>query len=194
MTGKQIPNRRRVDVDEVQRALEENESPELYAQLEEFGRLLITDSQAHTSAIESKGLSVLGWTSALLALAFSKDLALSVAASWPLLMMTGLGVVSAFVALASAARCVKPERWSVPSQQDWMRTDLFHDLPLLRRYQILSLLENYDTHCRRFDPKARALEIAQPALVIAATLLGVVLIVSVFVAATNPVGTPGGNP
>jgi hypothetical protein len=175
------PNRRRVDGEEIKRLLEHHPpDTELLSALEEFGRMMISEGQAHLAAIEAKGLSVLGWTSAMLALMFSKDLAVSAKLPTVVVWLTGLGVLAALAALVWAAQCVRIREWTVPSQQDWFRTDIFGSVKILRAYHLLALLESHDAHIRVQDQKSEQLRKAQWSLVLAALALGVVVVIRVF--------------
>jgi hypothetical protein len=71
-----------------------------------------------------------------------------------------------------------------------MEAKLFSDVMELRRHHLMSLLNNYDEHCRESDKKSDALRVAQWALVVAASCL-VVLLVMASVTSPHDVGMAG---
>ncbi|HVL65785.1 MAG TPA: hypothetical protein VM364_00855 [Vicinamibacterales bacterium] len=168
--------RRRVPADELEELFETHTAPELLEELFAFGQLMLDEVAGRTVVIEGKATSVLGWTTALLALFVLQPPTPLAALSLTEAVLTALGVSGAIAALIASALALRVQDWDWPSQQDWLRSAIFDDPTLLRQYHIVSMLETHEAHACVNEKKARALKFAQAGLILAGLCLGLQLV------------------
>jgi hypothetical protein len=163
------------DIEVVKKSLREHSTAELADQLSRFGDLMINEVLFRSGAIEAKAQSALGWALAILAfLLIGSDIKEN-----PGLLRAIPLTLCALSALWStwwSYDALRLRKWTWPSQVDWFQHDLFGDIDRLRRYHLLSLLENHQWHNTENAKKAKALERAQYGLFAAAILLAFVTI------------------
>ena len=183
-----------ISKDAAEQALLKHQDQGLYDALTTIGQLMVSEAQAHTTAIETTVLSVLGWTSAVLALTLSADFAGSLLQSRLVAGLAIAAVIAAVVGVAAAIVCVKTATWSIVSPDDWFRTDLFADLKRLRAYHLMALFENYQNSRGILKAKGRALAVAQWGLILATITLAAILLVRIVSVLAPPdvVRPPGG--
>ena len=159
--------------------LEQKSSEPLLSAVENFGGIMVNEVVGRTTTIEAKAVSVLGWTTALLAfLLFDRAENQSVFATDGRLLL--LTLVAVLWALAASAYAAGARRWRWPSARDWFCTDYFDDPSKLRVYHQIALLETCQAHHRINEAKGRALTHAQWALLLAALVTGWRLAVRAF--------------
>lgn len=159
--------------------LEQHHSPELLDQLFAFGQVMVDEVQSRTTAIESKATSVFGWTTGLLALFVLQPPKPIAALSSPEFFLTVIGVIGAAGGLCASALALRVQPFAWPSQQDWLRADLFSgEAWVLRSVHVLAMLETHEKHSCVNAIKARDLKIAQAGLLIAGLSLGLQLVVA----------------
>lgn len=143
--------------------------------------MMFSESHGYLTAIETKGISILGWTAAVLALTLGRDFAAQIKHDGIAFdAVVAIGGIAAAVALVASAWCVKTEAWAFPSPKDWLEHSLFAQPSELRIFHLLSLLENYQELGVQMDRKAKALVIAQWAFVVETIALGSTIVVSLF--------------
>ena len=143
--------------------------------LERFSGPMLEEVLARSGQIESKAISILGWSTALLGLLLiqvSGGTPPAIANRW----LLSAAIVATVVALAAAAEASRPRRWKWPTTRHWFCEDQFDQPNVLRALHLTALLEAYQSHARVNAKKATALEISQWAIVIAGALVAAALV------------------
>jgi len=160
----------RIDVNEVQKAIH-GANPDLLVELGEFGTLMMDEVLARSDALETKALSCLGWATTLLAfLLWGTE-------GWAPKAGKSAAAVLIFCAIAALAAAwfsfdaLRVRKWTWASQRDWFQVKLFSNANALRAYHLLSLLEHHETRSVVNNAKARSLQRAELALLVAAALI-----------------------
>jgi hypothetical protein len=147
--------------------------------LEEFGTLMLEELREHTYGLESKAMSTLGWSAALLVFLLFP---FGEGASGPLATLPRVvrltAATAATVAIVFAYLALRLTKWAWPSEHDWFREDLLSDPSALRRHHVQSMLATYRDNRRRNQQKIRRAKIAELCLVIAAILVGAAVFIS----------------
>jgi hypothetical protein len=129
---------------------------------------MIDEVTSRSNVLDSKAVSIMGWTSALLALFIWQPTWAHTPAVPILDVLAAIGgALGAAVSLAASGVALRIRQWSWPSQDDWLRSDLFGHPSVLKRFHLVSMLETHDDHCNVNARKAHALKVAQMALLCA---------------------------
>lgn len=123
-------------------------SKELVDELQGFGVLLVNEAISRTAQLDSKATNVLGWTSTALAFLLIGSQSFQ-PASIATGALIGAAVLLAITATIQAGLALFIREWSMPSEADWFRGDLFADPMKLRIYHVLGLLETHQNHNRQ---------------------------------------------
>ncbi len=171
------PRRNTVSVEDIEREFELRSDAELLDALTQFGELMLGEVTNRTNMLDSKALSLLGWTAALLAIWVG---------TWEAtpfphveLIVVTVGAIAAAVALLASSSALRVRRWRWPSQRDWFCLAVFDRPSLLRRSHIVSMLETYEGHCAENDVKTHRVKVAQLGLAVAGTCLSMQLVLRV---------------
>ena len=142
--------------------------------LDNFSGPMLAEVLARSGQIESKAISILGWSTALLGLLLIRGSGASPAIGnrW-LLRATVLATV---IALTGAAEASRARRWKWPTSRHWFCEEEFERPHVLRALHLSALLEAYQSHSRVNARKARALAVSQWAIVVAGALVAVALV------------------
>jgi len=172
-----------VNPKEIERLLLANEYQELTEELFSFGQLLLDEIQQRTAQLDTKLISLLGWTAAILAFLLVGD------ASWlESAYKTGL-VTTIFMLLATlsslgAVICsflgVKTTVWQFPSERDWFQTSLFDDVLAMKKYHLISMLETHQAHSRVNARKGQRAHEAEWLLAVSAVLVGMTTLAKLY--------------
>ena len=171
---------------DIEDALAAHHSPELLDELHALGTMMVTEVTGRVTLLDTKALSVLGYTAAILAfLFFGRPAWISSSAPVEVALIT-VAVVLALGSLAVTFLALRIRTWEWPSEHDWFREDLFANPDALRRYHVLSLLETHKTHAEAANQKATRVRRAQWLLVLSAATVGVALLLSLLGGAFAP--------
>ena len=143
----------------------------LLSALEQYSGPMLQEMSDRLSMIESKAISVLGWSTALLAFMLLRPAGGQHSAA--VSVLTGLAVPAAMVAVVAAALAVKSRKFEWPSVHHWFCGELFSTPLRLRALHIVELLASYNNHCDVAGIKAYWLVISQWALTAAALIVAV---------------------
>ena len=153
--------------------------PRVMDSLEQFGTLMLEELRERTYGLESKAMSTLGWSAALLVFLLFP---FGEGASGPLATLPRAvrltAAAAALVAIVFAYLALRLTRWGWPSEHDWFREDLLSDPDALRRHHVQSMLATYRENRQRTQRKVRYAKIAELCLVIAALLVGAAVFIS----------------
>lgn len=144
---------------------------DVYDELSAFGEQMLAEVQARNETIETKALSMIGWTSTALAVLLAVGPRVVVAPRLSIFFAV-VGAIAAIVALVFSARALQLRSWRWPSQQDWFREELLCDVRKLRRYHLIGWLQTHEAHASCLEGKADALKAAQRAFVVMGLALG----------------------
>ena len=148
-------------------------------ELAEFGEPMVSEVLARNELLETKALSMIGWTSASMAVLLAAPPATGTGWFGMLILALVLaGAAAAVVALIFAARVLRLRSWQWPSQQEWFCDELLDDVQKLRRYHLGVWLRTHEEHSRCIKDKADALKTAQAAFILMAIALGATIGVS----------------
>ena len=148
-------------------------SKEVLDAVEQFGQFMIDEALGRVSIIESKGISLLGWASALLGFllldeSIKRQSVLQSEAIGPLL---SLAILSAAISLGAAVVATYIRNWGWPGIQHWFCESEFSSERTLRVVHLKALLETYQVHEHILHQKAVAVQISQWALAIWASFV-----------------------
>lgn len=163
-------------------------SKETAEELFTFGKLLFANNDDRIKTVETKALSILGYSSAILAFLVTRsaDLDRSLPGA----------ICIAFVGMCAASACVYgwlaliPRRWKALSETTWFPPPNFRerlDEPDdLKRWYIKAMHQMYQENHRITDKKARLMFKGQLSAVAAGLLLGLALIANSVCALSHP--------
>lgn len=149
------------------------QSEEVLSALEHFGGTLLDEMLARAALIESKAISILGWSTALLGLLLLQGSGpQAIRNPW----MLRLTVLVTLVALGAAAAAARARTWPWPTIRHWFAEDQFAKPRVLRGLHLIAMLEAYLGHAAVTERKARALQVSQAAILGAGVLVAVALL------------------
>ena len=179
MAGNEIKT---VDPEEIKRLLEGTQNQELVDELFEFGQLLLDEVQQRTAQLDTKLISLLGWTAAILAFLLVGD------ASWlesayrspatAILML--LATFCSICAVVCSFLGVKTAVFRSPSESDWFQTDLFDNVLDLKKQHLRSMLDAHQSSNQINAQKGNRAREAQWFLAASALLVGVITLVKLW--------------
>lgn len=173
-----MPQRTAVDVSFVNRINEalhaERYRPEVLDPIERFATPMMDEVLARIAVLESKSVSIAGWSTALLGF-----LLLQKATTVSARVMVALTAIAALVALAAAAEAARARKWKWPNTSHWFCDKLFSTPERMRAVQVLALLEAYQSAAHICDRKGFALTVAQYAILVAGVLATIAVLVGV---------------
>src|SRR3954470_21717564 len=107
------PPRTTVTVADLERELSTRRDPALHDALTQFGELMLSEVTNRTTMLDSKAVSLLGWTSALLALWVGTWTQFTAFPYLEVAVVT-LGAVAAAIALLASSSALRVRRWCWP--------------------------------------------------------------------------------
>lgn len=172
-----------VDPKEIERLLLANPYQELTEELFSFGQLLLDEIQQRTAQLDTKLISLLGWTAAILAFLLVGD------ASWlesvykiglATTIMMLLATLSSLGAVVCSFLGVKTTVWQFPSEKDWFRSSLFDNVLAMKKYHLISMLETHQAHSRVNARKGQRAHEAEWLLAVSAVLVGLTTLAKLY--------------
>ena len=163
---------RLVDIENIELQLSSELPSEMVDELYRFGQIIVTDAKTTAGQLDSKLVTVLGWTSAALAfLLLNKIAGTSPSIRFAIVAAT----VCALVGTVIAGWGLKSTLWVAPSEQDWFKTELMENAGAMRRYHIVSMLVSHQITVNRNAVKAVYLRLAELCLIGGSLFIGVAL-------------------
>jgi len=171
-----------VDAKEIERLLLAKRYEDLTEELFSFGQLLLDEIQQRTAQLDTKLISLLGWTAAILAFLLVGD------ASWLESAKTGpastitmlLATLSSLGAVVCSFIGVKTTVWQFSSERDWFKTSLFDEVLNMKKYHLISMLETHQAHSRVNERKGQRAREAEWLLAVSSVLVAVTTLVKLY--------------
>lgn len=172
-----------VDPKEIERLLMANTYQELAEELFSFGQMLLDEVQQRTAQLDTKLISLLGWTAAILAFLLVGD------GSWlestqKIGLASSITMILATLSSLGAVVCsflgVKTQVFQFSSEKDWFKTSLFDDVLKMKKYHLVSMLETHQAHSQLNQRKGRRAHQAEWLLAASATLVGVTTLAKLY--------------
>lgn len=143
--------------------------------LDQFGSLMMEEVLGRVAVIESKSISLLGWSTALLGFLLLDDLnstdSLILHPAVPYLL--GTAIFCALLSLAAAFVGCYAREWAWPGVKHWFCERVFSKPRSLRVVHLKALLESHQVHSYVLKQKGLAVQVSQWTLVVAAVLVAV---------------------
>jgi hypothetical protein len=172
-----------VDPKEIERLLMANTYQELTEELFSFGQLLLDEVQQRTAQLDTKLISLLGWTAAILAFLLVGD-ASWLESTYKLGLATTITILLATLSSLGAVACsflgVKTEVFQFSSEKDWFKTSLFDDVLTMKKYHLVSMLETHQAHNRLNERKGQRAHEAEWLLAVSAVLVGLATLAKLY--------------
>ena len=130
------------------------------AALERFADLMLQEVQSRSAVLDTKALSILGWTSAASALFLSRAPSLASFNSWQVGLLA-IGGIAAVLAAVFGFMAIRIRKFPWPSQADWFCASELLAPRRLRSYHLLSALEIHTAHARENLRKAYFVHLSQ---------------------------------
>jgi hypothetical protein len=164
-----------VDPEEIKHLLLAADNKELTEELFSFGQLLLDEMQQRTAQLDTKLISLLGWTAAILAFLLVGDasgLASATKAGVTTIIMMLMATLTSLGAVTCSFLGVKTTVWEFPSEKDWFQTKLFNDPLKMKKFHLISMLVTHQVHNRANDRKGRRAHEAEWLLAASAAFVG----------------------
>lgn len=172
-----------VNSKEIERLLLANKYEELTEELFSFGQLLLDEVQQRTAQLDTKLISLLGWTAAILAFLLVGDASWVESAHKPGIATTIvmlLATLSSLGAVACSFLGVKTAMFQFSSEKDWFETSLFNDVLTLKKFHLISMLETHQAHGRVNERKGQRAHEAEWLLAASAVLVGMATLAKLY--------------
>ncbi len=164
-----------ISADDAEALLTLQPSKELLDETYSFGERMVDEVLDRTAQIDAKATSLLGWSAGVLAfLTFDSRGSWE---SWLVGFVTATALVLSMIAAMRAGLALKVDDWSISSERDWFRGELFADPTKLRVYHVLGMLETHQRHNRQNMIKGEHARVSQLCLLLAVICLGVLVVV-----------------
>jgi hypothetical protein len=172
-----------VDPKEIEGLLMADQYRDLTEELFSFGQLLLDEIQQRTAQLDTKLISLLGWTAAILAFLLVGDttwLESAYKTGLATTIMMLLATLSSLGAVACSFLGVKTTVWQFPSERDWFQTSLFDDPLKMKKYHLMAMLETHQAHSRANERKGERAHQAEWLLAASAVLVGMTTLVKLY--------------
>lgn len=169
-------NRAPVDVLTLQHRLGTVQEPDVLAAMERVADLMVSEAADRSTALDTKAISILGWTSATAVLFLTRTTEIQE------LPAVGIwfGSAAACLAVFSSFQAIRARKVSVINPNDWVAMDhdaLLQEASLYRRYQLKNMAHIYNVQDEVNCHKAVHLHRAQWGLMVAVALMMLSLLI-----------------
>ena len=166
----------------LKRARDSDESDATLSAMERFAELMLQEVQARSQILDTKALSILGWTSAAAALFLSRAPRAGTFETWQVVLLS-IGGASALLAVSCAFLAIRVRKFKWPSQADWFCEGEAASASRLRSYYLLAALDTHTAHTRENRRKAHYVHLSQWGLGLTAICLTLGLLTGVLISA-----------
>ena len=143
-------------------------------ELYEFGKIMFSESQTRSSQLDSKLVTMLGWSGATLTFLLLNHAAHD--GSWKEYLVWA-AATAAIVAVGIAA-ALRTRMWAAPSEADWFKQGLMDQPEKLRRYHVISLLLAHQETIKTVARKAHYIRWGEGCLAASSVVVFLVLLFS----------------
>jgi len=164
-----------LDSPKVLALLQNYESTKVTDELYEMGKILMQEASERISLLDSKAVTVAGYTGAIIGLMVTTFPIWSSAVDKWAIGVAALGTLIGLIGGAMALEATWPKLLGLPSDTDWIEADSLHDPDRLKRHYIASLHLSIASHEEVNATKVASLKASQALLAVMVALLVIVL-------------------
>jgi len=174
--------------EEVNRLVYSYEGTEITNELYSFGMMALSESQDRARHINSRAVTVLTWSTGVLALIFSQ---LDVSLNKLQLALVFFGSLASLAAVVFSFKALRlREGWCSPSDKDWFEETALVSADELKRFHIRSIHEIRQSEETMIEEKGDLLFYGEKCLMIGAILMALDVIIKSFVVFLSLATTP----